>query len=141
MQFDGTNYESLTEGQSFSTVEFSITKSMNMDFQSCFSFSFSDDESANTGQEEDRNEFVNPVLIANFSVMKEALAWPTGVLHARELMCVYEGVACDEPLLMKMRVKNKLIKKDRKFLVLELQAYKRQSGIMALEVERTLVWP
>ncbi len=139
MRFDATDYENLTEGQQFSPVEFSVTESMKESFQSCFHVD--DRQLADAGLPKDEDGFVNPVLVANFTAMKAALIWPTGVLHAREQMRCHEPVACGEPLRIEMRLKQKFVKNGRKFAVLAIEVHKAASGSVALEVERTLVWP
>ncbi|MYN13880.1 hypothetical protein GSY71_12100 [Pusillimonas sp. TS35] len=84
---------------------------------------------------------VHPTLVGSFQPQHAAFAWPTGVLHAREKISLSAPVYPGEMLEAHIKVKNKFVKNDKYFVVLEIDIRKLENDCKAMTVERTLVWP
>lgn len=83
----------------------------------------------------------HPTLVGSFQPQHAAFAWPVGVLHAREKVSLKAAVYPGEFLQATVRVKDKYIRNEKRFVVLEITSQKEETGKLALVVERTLVWP
>jgi len=84
---------------------------------------------------------VHPTLVGSFQPQHAAFAWPTGVLHAREVVRLRQPVYPGEQLQAVVSVKDRYLKNDRKFVVLQITIDKLENQRTAMVVERTLVWP
>ncbi|CAB3848390.1 MaoC family dehydratase [Achromobacter denitrificans] len=84
---------------------------------------------------------VHPVLVGSFQPQHAAFAWPTGVLHAREKVRLLAPVYPGEALEASVLVKDKYLKNDKRFVVLEITVRKLENARVALVAERSLVWP
>lgn len=84
---------------------------------------------------------IHPALAASFQLQHAAFAWPTGVLHAREKSIQQNPIYPGETLEAGVAVKDKYVKNDKQFIVLEITVKKQETDRLALTVERTLVWP
>lgn len=83
----------------------------------------------------------HPTLVGSFQPQHASFAWPVGVLHAKEKVSLRAPVYPGEALKAIVTVKDKFIKNDKRFVVLEITSQKQETGKVALVVERTLVWP
>ncbi|MBD9383059.1 MaoC family dehydratase [Achromobacter sp. ACM02] len=84
---------------------------------------------------------VHPVLVGSFQPQHAAFAWPIGVLHAREKVRLLAPVYPGEELEASVLVKDKYLKNDKRFVVLEITVRKLENARVALVAERSLVWP
>jgi acyl dehydratase len=84
---------------------------------------------------------VHPVLVGSFQPQHAAFSWPVGVLHAREKVRLMAPVYPGEELEASVRVKDKYLKNDKRFVVLEITVRKLENARIALVAERSLVWP
>lgn len=78
---------------------------------------------------------------AGVDMQHAAFAWPTGVLHAREKVRLLAPVYPGEELEASVLVKDKYLKNDKRFVVLEITVRKLENARIALVAERSLVWP
>lgn len=85
--------------------------------------------------------FVHPTLAGSFQPQHAAFKWPTGVLHAREKVRLTAPIYPGEALEACVTVKNKYVKNDRRFIVLEISVHKLENDRLAMIIERSLVWP
>ncbi|PKO70702.1 MAG: hypothetical protein CVU22_00960 [Betaproteobacteria bacterium HGW-Betaproteobacteria-16] len=83
----------------------------------------------------------HPTLVGSFQPQHAAFSWPVGVLHAKEKVSLLATVYPGEALKAIVTIKDKYIKNDKRFVVLEITSQKQETGKVALVVERTLVWP
>lgn len=83
----------------------------------------------------------HPTLVGSFQPQHASFGWPVGVLHAKEKVSLKAAVYPGEALKAIVTVKDKYIKNDKRFVVLEITSQKQETGKVALVVERTLVWP
>ena len=84
---------------------------------------------------------VHPTLVGSYQPMHACFEWPVGVLHAKEKVSLRMPVYPGESLESVVAVKDKYVKNEKRFVVLEITVQKKEIGKIALVVERTLMWP
>lgn len=144
MKANAMNYDDFTVGQQFPPSRFSISGTESDEFVGTFAHGPLKAQPPAVLSEQVHVPTVRPVhptLVGSFQPQHAAFAWPTGVLHARESVSLRAPVFPGETLEATVFVKNKYVKNDRKFIVLEIAVRKLENGVEAVTVERTLVWP
>lgn len=137
-------YDDFLVGHTFPPYEYRIDAADNDAFISTFEHAPVEDSSGSVVLSAARRPPVrvaHPTLIGSFQPQHAAFSWPVGVLHAREKVSLKAAVYPGELLKATVSVKDKYIKNDKRFVVLEITSQKQETEKVALVVERTLVWP
>lgn len=84
---------------------------------------------------------VSPFQLNNFLVMRAAFVMPDGILHAKEKLSNHAIVRPGDPLKMDLKVTERYIKREKKYLEFKMDVFNENDGNKVLEIERTAVWP
>lgn len=131
-------------GQKFPAVQYTVSSQEADKFLTTYEHSQVRDAQGHVLSDVQKSAAVRPVhplLAGSFQLQHAVFGWPFGVLHAREKITLHKPVYAGEPLEAMLEVKNKFIKNDKKFLIIQIEIRKVEGKYHALTVERTLVWP
>lgn len=136
-------YDDFEVNHCFSPTLYSVSAQENDEFLNLFTHTHLQAglSEGQNGRMENVVRPVHPILVGSFQPQHAAFAWPTGVLHAKEKISLSAPVYPGESLEARIRVKDKYLKNEKKFIVFELTVRKLETSTTALVTERTLVWP
>lgn len=87
------------------------------------------------------DEVVSPLMLNTFKAIRAAINMPDGVLHAREEITLHAPARVGEELMAVLTIKEKYLKNDKRFVVIDHLISRAADGEPVMLVERRLAWP
>ncbi|WP_041775799.1 hypothetical protein [Blastococcus saxobsidens] len=123
-----TKFDDLEVGQTWDDYTYDLTPEAVSAYR----------ESVRLGGEDDSGD-VPPMLLDTLYPVKKSLQLPEGTLHAQESVTFLGRPAVGERVSVSLVVKEKFVKKERKFVVIT-QDCRASDGRLLATAEKTFVW-
>lgn len=125
----GISYDELTVGQGFPPQAMPISAEDVTCFYRCL------------GEDRPKPDRVPAFLLNELRALKSQMRLPPGVLHAQEELVMASAARVGEPLQTAVRIADKYIRNDKRFVVVEQDVTCATDNRAILTVRHILYWP
>ena len=130
--WEGTGYDEIEVGRTFAPCPLVVDEAALAAFHDCMGNS---DTPIGPGSR------VPAFLLNELRAFKSYVKFPPGVLHAQEELHMYDCARLGEPLVTVVRVADKYIRNDKRFIVVEQRVQAGTEGRDVVLVRHILYWP